>query len=169
MAPEVVGAYVTAAGGLLVALFNVATTRSVKRLAEAAKQTEQIRLHATTAGEALLASIAELIIQAEGLEFLLSRRTQKVLTQEEAIEIFRPMGPVIRDIRKDLYASALYVSSPIRKRVTALLEPLHRGEYDFAHWGQFVGELRERHAEIAAQFRETYLGRALSTGTDVAD
>ena len=154
-------ALVTALGSLILAIFGLVTSGKAKQLAlraeETSKRSEQVRLRATAAGEALLAAMAELMLTAEGILFRLSTRTGEILTLEEVQQYAAPIEKATSEIRRIMYSTALYTTPAIRESLENLLGPIHRGEADFSLAESFVVALRAELSAVAAMFHDTYL------------
>lgn len=67
------------------------------------------------------------------------------------------MGKAAADIRRLVYATAIYTTPEIRLKIMSLVTPLAGGGVDLSQWDQFVAQLHHHHAEVAALFRDTYL------------
>jgi len=165
VALETVGALIAAAASLGVAVFSVVTAgkarRLVARVEEDAKQSEQVRIHATEAGVEILKISADLIIAAETVHFFLLRRAKKVLEESETRELFKPMTEPVHRMRQIMYSTEIYTTEEIRSDVSNLLQSFIAGNVSFEDWDEYVEKLRKQHSKIATSFRKTYLSNAL--------
>ena len=158
--PTIIAAIITAVASLIVAIFGLVTSGKAKHLAskaeEASKRSDQVRSRATAAGEELLTAMAEVIIKSETVSFLLSNRTVKALTEEETGKYVAPLGPAVSQIRRIMYATAIYTTPTIRKNINNVLRPFLQ-PIDFSMWETLVVSLLDQHSAIAGLFRDTYL------------
>ncbi len=159
-------ALITATASLGVAVFSMVTAEKAKRAAarveESAKQSEQVRIHATQAGKEILSTSADLIIAAETVQFFLARRAKKTLDEHEALELFKPMTDPIHKMRQIMYSTEIYTTEEIRNDVSKLLQSFIAGNVNFEDWDEFVFNLRKEHSKIATSFRKAYLSSVLS-------
>lgn len=165
MGPEIIAALVAAGASLVVSVIGIITARSaqntVAEIQELAKQSEQIRIKATLAGELLLEEFANIIVLSEGLVTYLSITKKKSLSLEEIKERFVPIGKALAKIRHLMYSTAIYTTPEIRREVEAFLSPITGKMMDYEQWPAFVSLLREHHSKLADYFRNTYLPSGL--------
>jgi len=154
-------ALVAAVGSLIIAVLGLVTSGKAKQLAlraeGASRRSEQVRLRATAAGEALLAAMAELMLTGERILFQLSSRSGEVLTLEEAQQYATAIERAMSEIRRIMYSTALYTTPAIRERLENLLGPIYRGKADFSLAESFVVALRAEISDVAAMFHDNYV------------
>lgn len=159
------GALITATASLGVAVFSMVTAGKAKEVAarveESAKQSEQVRAHATRAGDEILSTSADIIIAAETVQFFLARRAKKTLDEREVLELFKPMTDPVHKMRQVMYSTEIYTTEEIRNDVSKLLQSFVAGNVEFEDWDEFVEDLKKQHSKIATSFRKAYLSSVL--------
>jgi len=159
MDEKVWAAVVTAAASIAVALYSAVTARTAllaaKNAEERAKRFEQIRLHATAAGESLLESLGDLLILAQGIQWRL--KNVGPIPAAEALEAFRPIPPLISKLKKTIYSTAIYTTLRIRTSVEVTIAQLTAKHVDLSKWDELVKSLHDQINETADHFHETYL------------
>jgi hypothetical protein len=162
METKLISALVAAGVSLALAIFSLIssriTKRSLLRIEEQSKRSEQIRLKATESGEKLLQYLTEVIISLESIKF-----HKKFEHKEGILESSGNLNQALSKVYRVNYETAIYTTSEIKDKVFETISPLLKNEFELTikNIDTNIVRLNSLHDEIANMFKSTYLGSHL--------
>ena len=161
MSAEIIAALIGAGGVVVAAIIGLIRRPRVSPDGgdeEAARRSEQVRVKATQAGEALMKELAAVIRLAEEFEGFLAGTGATPVPPQVVAQYVAPISQAYLKIKRLMYETTIYITPEIRRDVEESFAPLTAPQrVELANWPEFVEHLRQSQSKIADHFKNTYL------------